>query len=347
MREHPIPQDVVGYKFHIVGNMTLKQFAEIAVGVVIGVIIYNTNLLPLIKWTLIIMSASFGAMLAFVPIEERPLDHWVTTFFKRLYSPTKFYWKKETDVPFAFTHKKREITKEEESFEIDLTPARRQRIKEYLNSVNVIKNDDPLDDADQQRMQEILASYENVEVKKVEAKPQKIKPNLTPKVRNLSRRRTISSSEMENVVFQQQKKSIQHQNQKTKENKALSEAPKLETPAVEVEMPNKQPFQMPKEEVFTSDELPFPKRPETPNTLVGMVLTPDNKLVDQAVVQIKNSQGQPIQALKTNLLGQFSLSTALPNGTYVVSVEKKGFSFPEQSIALSGEIVSPLEIRST
>lgn len=348
MREHPIPQDVVGYKFHIVGNMTLKQFAEIAVGVVIAVIIYNTNLIAFVKWPLIILSAGFGAMLAFMPIEERPLDHWVTTFFKRLYSPTKFYWKKESSVPFAFTHEKKEMSEEEKELEIDLTPARRQRIKEYIHSVGVEKDDDPLDDADQLRMQQILESYDDVEVRNIKATPQKIKPDLKPKVRNLARRRTISSTEMESVVFQQQKKSIQqHKDQQTQVENNLTTSPSLETPAVEVEPVEQKPFEVPQEEVSTSNELPFPKQPTTPNTLVGMVLTPDNKLIDQAVVQIKNNQGQPVQALKTNLLGQFSLSTALPNGTYVVSIEKEGFSFPEQTIALSGDIISPLEIRSS
>ena len=44
MREHQVPQDITGYNFHIIGEMTIKQFAEVAVGVVIAVIIYTTNL---------------------------------------------------------------------------------------------------------------------------------------------------------------------------------------------------------------------------------------------------------------------------------------------------------------
>lgn len=347
MREHPIPQDVVGYKFHIVGNMTLKQFAEIAVGVVIGVIIYNTNLIAFIKWPLIILSAGFGAMVAFVPIEERPLDHWITTFFRRLYSPTKFYWKKETEVPFAFTHIKREKTKEEEEFEIDLTPARRQRIREYLNSVSSNTEKNQLDDDDQQRMANILAQYNDVKVDEVIAKPQKIKPKLTTKPRNLAKQKTIPVASSENVIFQQQQKT--QKQEIIAQNESLSQAPQLDTPAVEstkFDLPT-QSFSLPTKEVVTNNTLPFPKQPNKPNALVGMVLTPDNKLVDQAVVEIKNNQGQVINALKTNLLGQFSLSTALPNGTYVVGVKKVGLTFPEQTIALSGNLVPPLEIRSS
>jgi len=342
MRDHPIPTDVVGYKFHIVGNMTLKQFAEIAVGVVIAVIIYNTNLLGLIKWSLIFISAGSGVMIAFVPIEERPLDHWITTFFRRIYSPTKFYWKKESTIPFAFTHEKREKTKEEEEFEIDLSPARRQRIKEYLSSVNIKKSVDPFEDEDQKRMQDILEKYQEVKVDEVVAKPQKVRPNLITKVRNLAPSQTITKKETENVIFQQQQKT-----NKTQQQNNLSIAPTLETPAVASEnIQIKNEFISPKTDVTTSESLPFPKQPTKPNVLVGMVLTPDNKLVDQATVQIKDNQGRIIQAMTTNLLGQFSLSTALPNGTYIIGVIKKSFNFPDQNISLSGKIVPPLEIRS-
>ena len=331
--------------------MTLKQFAEIAVGVVIAVIIYNTNLIAFIKWPLIILSAGFGVMIAFVPIEERPLDHWITTFIKRLYSPTKFYWKKETEIPFAFTHIKREKTKEEEDFEIDLTPARRQRIKEYLNSVSPNTQQDQLDSEEQQKMSDILAQYNEVKVTEITAKPQKVKPRLTPKPRNLAKKRTISEKNSENIIFQQQQKTQQLEKGMSPQVKDtnLTEAPQLETAAInpeEIQVEKNQQFELPENKVSTNDTLPFPKQPDKPNTLVGMVLTPDNKLVDHAVVEIKSNQGQVINALKTNLLGQFTLSTALPNGTYVVSVKKEGFNFPDQTISLSGNLVSPLEIRS-
>lgn len=361
MREHPIPTDVVGYKFHIVGNMTLKQFAFVAVGVIVGVIIYSTNLIGPIKWTLIILSAGFGVMVAFVPIEERPLDHWISVFFKRIYNPTKFYWKKETTIPFAFTHKKRQETKEEEeAVNIDLSPARRQRIKEYLSSVNKPKAINEIDGEEQTRMQEILSMYEDVEVDKVKSTPQKIKPNLTPKVRNLAKKENLKKSNRENIVFQQQ----QQQTLKVK-NKQQSESPELkqtpiqpinnkeslniETPAIAVNLTeeiNQQNYVVPEKKVDTSNSLPFPKQPDKPNVLVGMVLTTDNKLVDQATIQIKNTQGKVIHALKTNLLGQFSISTALPNGSYIVSIQKQNLNFEEKSISLSGKIVEPLELRS-
>lgn len=329
MRDHPIPQDVVGYKFHIVGNMTLKQFAEVALGVVIAVIIYNTNLIGIVKWTLIILSAGFGVIIAFVPIEERPLDHWITTFFKIIYNPTKYYWKKETEIPFAFTHQKREKTKEEEAFEIDLTPARRQRIKEYLSSVGDQKPTDSFDDEENIKIRDVLALYENVQVTEITATPRKVKPNLVPKVRNLAKKSQDMVENSENIIFQQQ--------QQTNKKIEIASADKTILQPVPETIPINKTIEIPKETISTNESLPFPKQPTTPNTIVGMVLTQDNKLVDQAVITIKTTQGQVVSSLKTNLLGQFSLSTALPNGTYIISVEKTDFQFTEKTLTLSGK----------
>ena len=138
MKEHPIPQDITGYRFHIVGSMTLKQFGEVLVGVIIAFLIYKTNLFFLIKWPLIILFFGGGLISAFIPIEERPISHWMTTFFGILYKPTQFFWKRKYNIPAPFLYKgddQNMITVQE----LDLTPARRQRIKEFLNSTSAIE----------------------------------------------------------------------------------------------------------------------------------------------------------------------------------------------------------------
>ncbi len=128
MKQHPIPQDITNYKFHLVGSMTLKQFAELAVAAVLAFIIYKTNLIGIIKWPLVFSVVGLGAAIAFVPIEERPLDHWIKTFFKNIYKPTKFFWKKSNKIPDFFNYK---ISSTQDDFfspDINLNPARKQRI---------------------------------------------------------------------------------------------------------------------------------------------------------------------------------------------------------------------------
>src|SRR5258708_4022321 len=100
MEQHAVPQNISSYQFHLVGDMTLKQFLELAAGVVIGILFYATGLPSLIKWPLILFSAGMGAALAFIPLEERPLEKWIVAFFRSVYSPTLFHWEKIDGVKY-------------------------------------------------------------------------------------------------------------------------------------------------------------------------------------------------------------------------------------------------------
>ena len=388
MQEHPIPQDVTGYKFHIVGNMTLKQFAEVGAGVLLAIIIYNTNLLIFIKWPLIVLAVGLGGMMAFVPIEERPLDHWIVTFFKRLYNPTKFYWRRETELPFALKPQKKTTKIVEPTFEIDLTPARTERIRQYIESVKQPTAEEPWISEEKSRVAEILNTFETVEVKSVDSQSQKIKPSLIPRIRNLlpsqkplTHQQTVFQSE--NSIIKQDSMGELNKikqptiEQLTEEPTPLSVSKPIDTSAEKKVSEKKKPLRkktilknkpekkmknspqanqlkppvelqpiQPQNAVNTNASLPFPRKELAPNKIVGMVMTKDNKLVDRAVVTIKNAKGQVAGAFNTNVLGQFFVSTPFPNGTYTISVEKAGLEFPQASLSLSGEVVEPLELRA-
>jgi len=99
MNQHPVPQNVSSYQFRLVGDMTLKQFGLLASGAVAGFIIYQLPILPLLKWPFIFISAFGGFALAFLPIEDRPLDRWLFAFLKSAYSHTQFFWHKSPVLP--------------------------------------------------------------------------------------------------------------------------------------------------------------------------------------------------------------------------------------------------------
>jgi hypothetical protein len=188
MKEHPIPQDITNYRFHIVGSMTLKQFGECAAGVIIAFIIYQTNLLAIIKWPLIILFAGGGFAAAFVPIEERPLSHWISTFISILYKPTQFFWKRIYNIPAPFLYQgNQENTLNLE--ELDLTPARRERIKEFISSTT--KEDDRYGYSvdERQYMSNIMDIFQTQVVQQVTISQQQPdeseKPNLTVRVRSM------------------------------------------------------------------------------------------------------------------------------------------------------------------
>ena len=115
MQQHPVPQNVTQYQFRLVGDMTLKQFLELAGGMVVAYLFFASNLLFFIKWPLALGSLLLGVGLAFFPIEERPLDVWIINFLKSIYAPTRFVWQKTTKLPDLFSFKAHDIVEKKTS----------------------------------------------------------------------------------------------------------------------------------------------------------------------------------------------------------------------------------------
>lgn len=99
MDQHPIPQDVTGFQFKLIGTMTVKQFGYVAVGAVLAVILYylpiNSPLGILLKVFLIPALGASGVIIAFVPVDGRPIDVMATNFAKALFSPNQYIYKRQ------------------------------------------------------------------------------------------------------------------------------------------------------------------------------------------------------------------------------------------------------------
>jgi hypothetical protein len=391
MQEHPIPQDITGYRFHIIGSMTLKQFGEIFLGVIIAVIIYNTNLISFIKWPLIILSVGIGGLAAFVPFEERPFDHWIVTFFKTLYKPTKFYWRREAIIPDVFLFET-DTTREEQEPEINLTPAKRQRIKEYIGSVPELRSDEDYTDEEILRMKSILDSFDAIKVQPQVTRPIVEKPRLDIRIRNMREPSTNNAIVVFNDSFeedrlqmtlptqakiiediiprQEHKKVIMDTSQvaqgvhipKKSVIKTVSESQDKKGQEINVRNSSdlserafsqvskktdegKAKTQISQDATYNQD-LPFPTAPSEPNKLVGMILSQNNDLLSNAIVEIQTPEGNIERAVKTNPLGQFFITTPLKPGEYNLIIEKEGYTFQPQHIIVNNEIISPMEIRS-
>ncbi len=394
MKEHPIPQDITNYRFHIVGSMTLKQFGEVAIGIVIAFLIYNLSLIWIVKWPLMALFGFGGAAAAFVPIEERPLSHWITTFISILYKPTQFFWKRAYNIPAPFLFKGN-ADQVVQLKELDLTPARRQRIKEFITSTRELEGSTYTTD-EVTHMNEVLTLFSErttvVPVRAQEKPPEK--PELAVRVRSM-RQATITdlplpSGEIhiavnsldptatieDTYLLDESVREHEHLDKKSAFLETSQVAQSIQVPDIdsvdidkrvtteELEnLKNQQtyvgerafaPQVAPQTESVTTTEtalfnanLPFPTKPTVPNKLVGMVLTPNNEIISGAIVEIKTVEGHVIRAVKTNALGQFFITTPLLNGDYVVTVEKDATKFVPLSIALTGTLVEPLEIRSS
>lgn len=102
MDNHPIPQDVTGFQFRLIGDMTVKQFAYIAIGGVFAVVfLYAPMPFPL-RIPFMILCGGIGVILAFVPLEGRPIDQMISYFLKALVTPNQYAYQKTGGVIPAF-----------------------------------------------------------------------------------------------------------------------------------------------------------------------------------------------------------------------------------------------------
>lgn len=95
MENHPIPQDITGFQFKLIGNMTIKQFAYLAAGTVLAWFCFF--ILPvfiIIRLPLAIIFLGLSISLAFVPVDGRPMDTMIINLIKAIFAPTQYIYKK-------------------------------------------------------------------------------------------------------------------------------------------------------------------------------------------------------------------------------------------------------------
>ncbi len=104
MEQHPVPRNISGFQFHLIGDMTLRQFAFLAVGGFLGYLIYKgAPFEAIINIPLALFFVFAGFAFAFLPVQERPLDKWIGAFIKSIMSPTQFVWFKKNLPPEILT----------------------------------------------------------------------------------------------------------------------------------------------------------------------------------------------------------------------------------------------------
>jgi len=136
MENHPIPQDITGFQFKLIGDMTVKQFAYLAAGAVIGWIIFVLPLISIVKIPLAGISILLGVGFAFFPIEGRPMDLMISNFVKAIFSPTQFIYQKTgghlwLPVPHLAQSQKQQRAQQE----AQTASLSGQALKDYLNAL--------------------------------------------------------------------------------------------------------------------------------------------------------------------------------------------------------------------
>lgn len=325
MEQHPIPQQISSYQFRLVGDMTLKQFFQLAGGAIVSLIVYSTPLYPLIKWPLVLFFVLAGVALAFLPFEDRPLEKWVAAFFRSVYSPTIFNWKKEAHPVKYF---KDEVLGQEAP--LSANKAEDEKIRNYLSETAGTKT--PFSSK--------LDSFEKTFLSGVGSLFGMGQP-LTPKVATIS----PSQEKGKEVEIPQSANIKVEPVPQIQEDVAGSvQAP---TPLTDTISPLvSKGFGSAQAAEFSSQAAP-PAPPTVPNTVTGQVLDSQGKIVEAAILEIRDAAGRPVRALRTNKLGHFMVVTPLTSGPYELFVEKEGFDFDPVRFDALGEIIAPIVIRAS
>lgn len=301
--------------------MTLKQFLQVAGGVVVGLLIYATGLPAIIKWPLIIISVAIGAALAFLPFEERPLEQWVIAFFRSIYSPTLYYWKRGsqpelfqpetagaiagvTSIPVPGI-----LGKFEETEKIFLSKISGLFGGSTPLTTTSVPFPTPTPAPATQRPQVIVPKVGTPIITRGEFRPNLVVeeknaqgmavPAFIPKIDVVPVKQTLTPSINDQTVAPQ----------------------------------------------FSPDAAP-PSMATIPNTITGQVMDMEGKIVEGAILEIRDSMGRPVRAIRTNKAGHFITATPLANAEYELSVEKDGLIFDSFKFTASGAIISPFAVRA-
>lgn len=89
-----------------------------------------------------------------------------------------------------------------------------------------------------------------------------------------------------------------------------------------------------------------PPAANVPDVVVGLLRDQAGLLVTDAVIIVKDADGEPVRALKSNKVGQFAISTPLPHGKYTIEIQKDGYRFDTIAVDLAGQIFAPIEIKA-
>lgn len=352
MESHPVPKDVTNFQFKLVGDMTVKQFVYLASGVIVAYIVFISfsQKVPLIAWPIVLLSAGSGAAFAFLPLSNRPLDHWVAAFFKAIYSPTKMVWVKNNkayhqeplfDKRLQLLYSQSSIPQPEPvqptpqpqvpvQAASSLHPAAIPPVPAPLPRPEPPKNLPSKEDL--AKTVELAKEAQTLQTQIIETQKElnQLKTNIDTQPAN-----TISYTQQLNTIFDNLQDLMQEAGKTRDELAKITHTP---TPPV-IKQPVKVTVVAPREHVQTQIVLTT-----LPNVINGIIKDSVGNLIEGVVVVIYDKEGLPVRALKTNKLGQFSGSTPLPNSTYKIELEKEGYHFDMLQIELEGKTLPPLFI---
>lgn len=338
MENHPIPQDVTGFKFRLIGSVTVKQFLYIlGAGALCGVF-FIMPIPFILKWPAILFIAAIGAGLAFVPIEGRPMDVMLMNFLKALPAENRYLFRKQGAEALLHDY----FTLQPAQKAPTPTATQKDNRKELLLNQLVRKNMPyKMDPEEREQLQNISSMFDEAS---------------TPVTGMVGLENTDTT--IQEATASVTAPAIVQEDSPTTPEPPTSEQPIPEpvtaTQVAPAPPPPAEPTPpqpgipavpvAPEKQVATG----FPQIPDTPNIVLGIVKDARGKVLPNIIVEVVDSEGNPVRAFKTNALGQFSSATPLHEGKYQILLEdtRRIHEFSPIDIEMTNEIFQPLEIIS-
>ncbi|MEK7559027.1 MAG: PrgI family protein [Patescibacteria group bacterium] len=381
MENHPIPQDITGFQFKLIGDMTIKQFAYLAAGIILGWITYILPIFIIIKIPILVTFVGLGVAAAFLPIEGRPFDVMIGNYFKALLSPTQYIYQKIgghiwfPDTPIQNQKAAQSIAPSDNAessrklkeFLKSLPQKPKNKLDEkemnFLNSLGFSPTavSVPVVNSGNSAYEKIISHHDPIIPLQIHPEEKK-EPDKNPEPK-LNHDETQPGKEPEKAKLPEKVQESLPQ-YSIAQQELLSQKQNLENQVLELR--NKMSAQ--NQNITTSDAsavkqesqtvrtiprnmgktagLPFMS--DVPNLIMGIIKGPRENPLSNILVEVKDTSGNPVRAFKTNALGQFSSATPLGNGTYTISFEdpKSENKFDIIEIKANGDVLMPLEVIS-
>lgn len=382
MENHPIPQDITGFQFKLIGDMTIKQFAYLATGSVLAWIAFSLPIAFLIKLPFITIFLVFGISFAFFSIEGRPVDTMIINFLKAAFSPTQYIYQKvsmdfsqdttsndmpssvrqagslsQTSVPkdkldkkeFDFFNMLSQMLGSSQPHTVQgpadhskpyiVTGYSEQEAKKEIPEEEIAK----VEKAEEPKLQTLVQESQTIEQRLEEAKELEKKEQGSAAYEGAHQKVLELEKLLNDTVSQKQKLEEEIINLK---RQLANQGSEIFRPSIATETRQTKNVRIIPKELSKSVGLPI--TPEFPNVISGIIKDPRGNPLPNILVEVKDTDGNPVRAFKTNALGQFSASTALANGSYTIAFEDPNVSNKFDTVAFeaSGNIILPIEVIS-
>lgn len=376
MEMHAVPQNIMQVEFQLFGNLTIREFSIIAAGGILAFVTYSMGFPAVIQWPLVIMFAGGGILIAKYKINDRNLEGYLFSFFNAMMAPQKMVWKKSEKKMELLTDREQKITSisstryikysapiidgnlvfdnsdgTEDESAIELKKLfdeiyKNNKIGSFLQEPNIEQTkqkesnsrhasigkeiEEPLAKTASEILSKKNPTYQNYDNSDTDY-------HYSDKIKNLGVTADTILSDDDIALEEKLKKQEEYLLNKYK--KEHPQEKKMEDTRKKVSH----------QDVFKSGSSKIPVKKNNTvtksNIISGFVKTKDEKLLEGAVIVIKNSEnGKTVRSMITNALGHFSHTSSLNNGKYTINIYKDGYNFEPISIELKGEIIQPINI---